>query len=232
MQRLGRILRRVCLGLAVCSLVSGCSADLNEMAGPRLPLPNVTGRILRDEAPVASFKVELRDPETDEALFDARTDASGVYTFHGVGEGHWVLRADSAERSDWSRSVYEFSVSDPEVLLELPGLDVFSRGLRIEKPGDGGTEDVPTVFDPIEFEWRHDGLTRAVQIRLYEDRDGGAGVWFSNETTATLIRWNGFANQGSYAGRSVPAGRYRWRLRMSHADVEYETAYYHITVKD
>lgn len=218
------------LGLVFSLAVGGCSADLREIVGPRIPIPNVAGRILRDDVPVQSFKVELRDPETNETRYDDRTDASGVFTLAGVGAGRWVLRADSQESSDWSRCVFEFDVMRPDTVLTLPDIDVSNRGLRIEEPEDGDKESVPSVFDPMEFGWRHEGLTGPVQVRLYEDSDGGRGVWFSNETTATVVRWNGLANQGSFAGRPVPPGAYRWRLRYTRGDVDFETAYYHVTV--
>lgn len=213
------------LALGLC----GCAPDFHESVGPTVPVPNLFGRVLRGGDGAANLSLSLEDPaEVEQA--SARTDGSGAYRFDQVPAGTWTLRIDSEEVTDFARLTYEFVLEDPEAGLTLPDLEVGRGAFEIEDPDPGADEDLPGFFSPLEFRWK--GLEGELQVRLYRDADG-APVWFSASTSADFVRWNGLGNQGEFRNVAVPAGDYRWRVRIDGGgSLRAYTAYQDLTLEE
>jgi hypothetical protein len=215
---------RQALLLAATSLAA-CSPDLRESFGPRVPVPNVTGMVVRAGAPAADRKVKLVETVTDSTRASDRTDVAGRYFLTGVGAGDWTIEASSNDPTDFASVTYRFLFVSADTTLEVPDLDLSLRGFEWKKP-EHDREPLPGFLSPLAFEWEPSdvpGLT--VQVRVY-DADYRP-LWFSEKLASRKVNWNGFGNQGEYVGRPVQPGTIRVRLRLEPDDgeEEYSTAY-------
>jgi hypothetical protein len=203
----------------------GCSPDLHEVVGPLVPVPNVTGQVLRDAIPVADIKVKLEVTDTDSTVADVRTDARGRFAFAEVGTGRWTVRADSRDPSDFAKVTYGFVFLAPDTSLEIPPLEITLDGLEALVPEDDAILPVPSFTSPVRFEWRRpEDPTAAVQVRIFGTT--GEAFWYSERIFDEFAVWNGFGNRGEFIGKRAESGTYRWRLRVerSGSPIEWNTA--------
>lgn len=219
------VLVTLILGLA------GCTADLHEVAGPRVPVENLRGRIVREGIPVAGEKVKLDFAEIDSTLAEDRTKDDGTFAFGGVGAGEWTIRVSSTDPADFPSVTYTFAFSSGDSALTVPDLDLSLHGLEARKPEEGSAVSTPSFSSPIEFEWRRPDMAgTTVQVRVYGP--DGAAVWYSEKFAAEeKVRWNGIANRGDAVGQPIPPGSYSWRLRVEPAagTTEWTSASHEVT---
>lgn len=210
----------------------GCSPDLHETAGPRIPVPNVSGRLVRDDVPVSGESVRLEIAGQDSIVAETRTGDTGYFYFAEVESGGWVLRADSEDPWDFARVTYEFSFLGPDTELVAPDLDLSLKGLVLTNPEEGEARGLPDLFDPVLFQWDFpEGMASRAEARVY-DADGDP-VWYSAETLDEEVRWNGLGNQGDYAGQTATAGTYQWRLIVEgEGTLRFRTAYSTFLLED
>ena len=194
-------------------LFGGCSPDLQENLGPLVPVPNVTGTVLRAGSPVADRKVKLIETASDSTWDSARTDALGYYAFSAVGAGDWTVDVSSSDSLDFASVTSRFVFATEDTSASIPALDLSLHGLKMKKPDTAAPVPRPTFLSPVEFEWELPDLPNVtVQIRLYTD--AYEPVWFSEKLTTGAVAWNGLCNQGDFRGRPVAAGSYLYRLRV------------------
>jgi hypothetical protein len=213
------------VGIAALALLCvGCTPDLKETVGPRVPVPNVTGRVVRGGLPVLDIEVELEDTATDTTVADERTDTDGRFAFAEVGPGTWTVQVKSDDPDDFARVKFEFAFTSVDTMLDVPTMDISRNGLALVQPEDGDSTVVPDLFNPITFmwDWPEDQAAPRFQVRLYV-LDGGP-FWFSQKIRETSIRWNGLGNQEMSQGEFAQLGAHWWRLRIEdESDLEYDT---------
>jgi len=230
--RRGNTLAGACLALGATILA--CSPDLHENVGPRVPVPNVEGRVLRAGRPAGGVDIELEDVQTGAVGAETSTGADGRYAFTEVAAGVWQVGAESDDPEDYEQVTCEFRFDSPDTNAILPDLDVSMNGLERIAPEDSLVGAPPSPFSPLTFEWhpgeQSDSGAR-YRIRLYSA--SGEGIWFSEKAADTRVDWNGIVNEGDGAGRRVQPGEYRWRLRVYGEDgIEYSTDYRHLVFEN
>lgn len=219
--------------LIVCSLLltgaSACAPDLHETVGPLVPIPNITGTVLRDGDPIADIKVKLERASDDSLWAEDRTDAAGRFAILLPDTGTFVIRVDGQGSADFDKTTYEFHQATPEAVFDSPALDIDTRGFAIKEPDAGRTEALPSLFEPLQIRWdRSDSIGGRAQVRFYAQN--GDAIWFSLRTEDPEVAWNGLMNQGSFRNRFVQPGTYRWRMIVdTSAGVRYTTAYRDVT---
>jgi hypothetical protein len=217
-----------------CALViTACSPDLHETAGPVIPYPNLTGSVMRDSIPVQNMKVKLQVIDTDSAYAVDRTDGRGRYGFSDIAAGSWTVKVTSADPRDFAGVTYTFTFPQDRPSFEVPALDMSLDGLSPSEPADSATVPVAGFSDPMTFSWsppRKEVWT--VQVRLYDA--SGDPVWFSDKRQSDSIVWNGIGNQGTHLNRPTLPGAYQWRLRMIGLDpaLEYSSGYRWVTLQE
>ena len=199
--------------LAGCLVLIGCTADLQEAAGPIVPIPNVTGLVVRGGNPVDNVKVKLLQTSTDSLIASDRTDPYGQFGFSEVGPGDWTLEVKSTAPEDFARVQIDFVFASAETTYETPALDLSLAGFEVVQPADSETVATPGFSSPLEFRWSLPaGSHQKVQVRLYDE--AGASVWYSEKIRDEQVRWNGLGNRGEHVGQFVSPGTYRWKLRV------------------
>jgi hypothetical protein len=179
--------------------LGACSPDLQELAGPAVPVPVITGRVVRTGLPVPDQKVKVEDPTSGSIIETARTGVDGVFHLFQVQPGSWTLRADSSDPRDFARVTYEFVLASTKNTWTPPDLDLARRGFETLAPAADTSLALPGFFNPVAFEWlRPEGFTNRVQVRVY--RQSGEPVWFSEKSGASILRWNGLGNQPGFEG--------------------------------
>lgn len=214
-------------------LAAACTPDLHETAGPIVPVPNLTGQVVRGGLPVSNHKVKLEIPDADSTVAEDRTDAGGRYEFTAVPAGAWLVKVASTDPGDFASVSCEVLVRPDQEPLEAPDLDLSLGGLEMLEPEDGEARPRPNPRTPVEFTWEPPAdPDREVQVRVAEAN--GEAVWYSEKQTDGVVPWNGLGNRGVYLNRLVPAGSYSWRLRVEIDDstLEYTTATRRLTVTD
>lgn len=208
---MSRPLVRLCLVLLML-LIAGCSGDFRDGVGPRVPIPNVEGDVLRQGVGAALLRVEVRDIGTHEVLASDRTDSQGRYGLGVVPVGHWEIKVSGANPGDFDSETREFDVSEGPQRARLEPFDISARGAFPTEPAPDADVPVPTLGQPLHFAWTPPGTpTLTARVQLYDS--AGADVWSSVQTDQSEIIWNGLGNQSSYQGQPVPAGRYDWRVK-------------------
>ena len=211
---------------AVILLAAGCSRDFHEWAGPLVPVPNLTGRILRAGEPVPGEKVKLLATDGDSAVAEDRTDEGGWFGFTGVGAGAWTVEVDPDDPGDFDKAAYELRFASDDTVLVLSDIDLALAGAGAVEPEPGATIETPRLSRPVRFVWTApEDPARTVQVRFYSD--AGEPVWYSPDLEgSTEILWNGIRNRGEAIGRPVSAGAYQWRLRVVDGNgLKLSTAY-------
>ncbi len=221
------------LPLALALALVSCSPDLQESVGPRIPIPNVSGLVVRGGVPVSDRKVKLADTATDSTQATDRTDAAGRFYFSEVGAGDWTIKVSSSDPGDFASVTYQFVFSTAETTMDVAVLELSMRGMEMKKPDDGAETKLPSFIEPLHFEWNPPGdLPGTVQVRLYDST--GQPFWFSGKLRATQVDWNGIGNQGDRAGRPAGPGSYTWRLRheTDNTTLESSTGYHTVSFKE
>lgn len=212
-------------------LWAGCTPDLNETVGPRVPVPNVTGQVIRQGVPVVDVKVELQDTAADTTVADERTDDQGYFAFSEVGPGRWTLQVKPRQPGDFVRVKLEFVFATHDTAVDVPAMDTSMEGLALRLPEDGETRTAPNPFGPVTFQWdlpTGGNGDRRFQVRVY--LLDGTPFWFSQKTREAQIIWNGLGNQEQSQGELAQPGEHIWRLRVEDENgLEYDTESRHIT---
>ncbi len=197
--------------------LAGCEADLHDGVGPRVPVPNVMGRVVRIDAPAEGLQVELRRAADAVVTDSSDTDGGGGFAFADVGPGGWEVKISGDETGDFEALTREFTVTDAESLVALGELDIWSHGAMPLAPQDGVGVPRPSLFTPLLLQWRPPSRAADwARAQVYDS--SGAAVWFSAKGTGSEVIWNGLGSEGPYAGRPVPAGDYTWRVKLGFSD--------------
>ena len=204
----------ITLPACLAAALTGCSPDVHDGVGPLVPVPNVTGTVLRDGRPIAGLRVALRPPDSGTSFGATTTDAGGRFWLYAP-DGIWEVRASGVLDGDFS-SVTREVLADSEQVALAP-FELSTQGASLEAPVAGAAVSPPTPGSPLLFEWR--GPSRAVQsarVQLYTESN--VPVWSSPETQDTSMVWNGLGTEGGYQGHLVPAGKYAWRVKFQFPD--------------
>lgn len=207
---------RALIGFIVL-LLEGCAVDVQDGVGPRVPLPDVEGTVLRASTPASDVDVELHNVATDTKMFDTESDLHGVFRFYAVPGGLWEVRVESDRPGDFASRSRQFYRADGDIKLVVPPFDIFAHGAGLEAPIAGAIVVAPTPFTPLDFYWESppdSGVLARVQI--YDDAD--QDVWRSSWVAADSVRWHGYGTEGSYQGVPVGPGQYEWRVRFQFPD--------------
>jgi len=209
--------RTITAVVLAAGLLGGCEADLHDDVGPRVPVPNVAGHVVRAGEAAEELKVELRRAADATVIDSTDTDDDGEFAFADVGPGLWEVKVSGDEEGDFEALTAEFTVAAPESLMALGALDVWAYGAMPIEPEDGARVARPTLFAPLLLQWRLP--SRAADWARAQVYDvAGEAVWFSDKRVSTEVTWNGLGSEGTYAGQFVPAGDYTWRVKVGFAD--------------
>ena len=194
----------------------GCSPDVKDGLGPRVPVPNVSGRVERDGVAASALDVSVRDPNDDSTIADVKTDANGSYVV-AVPAGIWEVKVKGRVTGDFASVTRGFVVSSVGQQVSMDSLDIFAYQAALVAPADAATLGLPNASDPVTFRWslpRHGILSARAQ--LYNA--SGAAVWYSAKSSDSSAVWDGTGNQGTYTGVGLPAATYTWRVKFDLPD--------------
>lgn len=215
--RLANLPRLAGLPLLMGLPLLACSPDTHDHLGPRVPIPNVTGAVERAGEEGEDLDVDLRDAQTAVVVAAVETDDDGEYTFSDIGAGRWEVKISGGEDGDFDSVSKVFTLSEDTELAVLPTLDIHGYGMLLQAPTAGGSYPVPSLFSPIEFAWTLPSRSFvSARVQLYDL--SGDRVWSSEKAYTETALWNGIGNEGNYAGETVPAGTYYWRVKLELGD--------------
>jgi len=195
----------------------GCSPDLQDGLGPRVPVPNVLGMVVRAGEEAEDLEVELRTAETAVVTASTSTDDDGEFEFFEVQPGDWEIKVSGDDQGDFHAVSREFTLEETTDPVDLPATDIAAYGAQLSEPAAGATMPRPNPFQWLTFRWvlPESGVEWA-RVQVYDDQ--GESVWFSEEENSAEMAWNGLGNRGDSEGQAVPAGSYIWRVKMGLAD--------------
>ena len=203
--------------LLACVLSQGgCSPDVKDGVGPRVPIPNVSGRVERDGVAASAVDVSVRDPNDDSTIANAKTDADGSYVV-AAPAGIWEVKVKGRIPGDFASVTRGFVVLSAGQQVSMDSLDIFAYQAALVAPVDAATLGLPTASDPVTFQWspsRHAILSARAQ--LYNA--SGEAVWYSAKSSDSSAVWDGLGNQGAYTGVGLPAATYTWRVKFDLPD--------------
>ena len=202
------------LGLA---MLAACEPDFQDGAGPRVPIPNVRGLVLRNAAEARGLEVALRTPADAVTVAEVSTDDSGEFAFADVDSGAWEVKISGNESDDWHSVSREFRLVHPDSVVVVPTIEIWAHGAITLEPEDGALHPVPTVFQPLRFHWQLPDLD-VTWARVYLFDADGRDVWSSAKEPVAEAAWNGLGNSGEWDGVPAPAGTYSWRVKVELAD--------------
>jgi hypothetical protein len=215
-QDLRLILILIFLGVQLC-WVSGCGVDVRDGIGPRVPVPNVEGSVLRNSQPANNLGIDLRAAENALDFDSTSSNADGVFTFCEVPSGLWELKMSGEESNDIDSIRLEFHFSDSTGLISLPPVDIHAFGAHALEPADSATASAPNPFNTLNFAWSHP--ERDLQwARVQLSDEDGDPVWYSAKEMVEAVAWNGLGNKGAYDGALISAGSFSWRVKFSFSD--------------
>jgi len=194
----------------------GCSPDFKDGLGPRVPSPNVSGRVEREGVAATAVDASVRNPSNDSTIADAKTDANGAYAL-GAPMGVWEIKVKGNLSGDFASVTRGFSISSAGQQVSMSPLDIFAYQATLVAPADAATLQVPSGSNPVTFRWSppaHPTLSARAQV--YDA--SGQAVWFSAKSPDTSAVWDGTGNQGAYAGVGAAAGLYTWRVKFDLPD--------------
>ncbi|HET9325169.1 MAG TPA: carboxypeptidase-like regulatory domain-containing protein [Candidatus Eisenbacteria bacterium] len=200
----------------VLLLLSGCSVDVQDGAGPRRPSPDVEGTVTRASSPAADVDVELHNVATDAKVFDTQSDPQGVFRFYAVPGGLWEVRAESNRSGDFASVRRQFYRADGDGKRRI-ALDIFGHGARPMAPVANATVTVPSPFAALDFHWSSPPDSGVLaRVQLYDAL--GEDVWRSSWAVTDSARFYGYGTEGSYQGVPVGPGQYQWLVRFQFPD--------------
>ena len=193
-----------------------CSPDFKDGVGPRVPVPNVSGRAERDGAAASALDVSVRDPVDNVSVASTRTDASGSYAI-AAPSGVWEIRIKGKVAGDFDSVTRGFVVDGAGERVTMVPLDVFAYGAALVAPSDGEALARPSGSNDVTFTWSAPGRSfSSARAQLYDST--GTAVWFSAKGTASEATWDGTGNQGALSGVVMPAATYTWRVKFDLPD--------------
>ena len=105
-----RATRWTALGGVLVVVAAGCNPDVQDGAGPVVPIPNVGGMVVRGVDGADDLEVDLRTADTATVVASTETDGGGSYWFVEVAAGEWEIKVSSDESEDFSAVSREFSM--------------------------------------------------------------------------------------------------------------------------
>jgi hypothetical protein len=202
---------RFAVVLVTALLLHGCSADIQDGVGPRVPLPNVFGTVTRGGAPAADLELELRTVPDAHTIQTTTSADDGTYAFE-VPEGIWEIKVEGERSDDFDSATREFAVVAGAGQVSVPGLDVHAAGAEPYMPAMGAALPRPTPEEPLAFHWTPPSRPfDSARVQVFGS-DGNA-VFYSAESGDSTASWDGTGNQGPFSGVVVPAGSYTWRVK-------------------
>lgn len=195
---------------------AGCSPDMKDGLGPRVPVPNVSGRVERDGVAASAVDVSVRDPNDASTIADAKTDANGSYVV-AAPAGVWEVKVKGRIPGDFASVIRGFVVSSTGQRVSMDSLDIFAYQAALVAPADAAMLALPSPSNPVTFRWsppRH--AITSVRAQLYDG--SGEAVWFSAKSSDSSAVWNGRGNQGAFTGVDLPAATYTWRVKFDLPD--------------
>lgn len=212
-ETLGALAIAVALALAL----SGCSPDIHEGVGPRVPVPDVTGEVMRGGSAADNLDVDLRTVEGAVVVQSTATDARGAYAFYEIEPGDWEIKASGDMAGDFdavSRVVRTVAVAG---IKDVPRMNIDAMGAALLEPHDSVTVATPNPFQWMTFRFvLPDAEILWARVQVYED--SGVAVWSSDRALDSEVLWNGVGNRGEHEGRIVAPGDYRWRVKFQFPD--------------
>ena len=195
--------------------MAGCSPDMKDGLGPRVPIPNVSGSADRDGAAASALDVSVRDPEGN-TVVSAKTDANGSYVL-ATPAGTWEVRIKGKLPCDFDSVTRDFVIAGTGERIAIEPMDIFAYGAGLGAPSDLATLALPTQATPAAFRWRNPARAfSSARAQLFDS--AGDAVWFSTKSADSSATWDGTGNQGSGTGSPAPAGAYTWRVKFEFPD--------------
>jgi len=183
--------------------------------GPRVPVPNISGRAERDGVSAFALDVSVRD-SLGNTLVSAKTDAYGSYAL-AAPRGAWEVKLKGKLPGDFDSVTRDLVIDDAGDRVALGPMDIFAYGAGLGAPLDNSTLGLPTQAAPATFRWSLPTRTfTSARAQLFDST--GAAVWYSTKSTDSSATWNGAENQGSASGSPAPAGAYTWRVKFEFPD--------------
>jgi hypothetical protein len=201
--------------LALVMVQAGCSPDVKDGLGPRVAIPNVSGRVEREGSAASALDVTVRDAN-DISIASAKTDAGGLYSV-AVPAGVWEIKAKGKVPGDFDSVTRGFVVSSTGQQFAMDSLDIFAYQAALVFPADAATLGLPSGSDPVTFRWSPP-RTAIVSARVQLYAGGGEAVWFSARSSDSSAVWDGTGNQGAWAGIDIQSGTYTWRVKFDLPD--------------
>ena len=209
---------RLGMGALVLSALalSGCSPDFKDGVGPRVAVPNVSGRVERDGMGASALDVSVGNPIDDVSIASTRTDANGNYAI-AVPSGTWEVKVKGLLSGDFDSVTRNLVVDGSTPGGALRPLDVDAYGAALETPLDTDTLAMPRASKPATFAWRAPQRAFSTErAQLYDS--AGSAVWYSSKGVDTTATWDGVGNQGTFVGVVMPAATYTWRVKFDLPD--------------
>jgi len=189
--------------------------NVQDGAGPHVPVPNVLGMVERAASPAAAIDVELRT-SAGQPVSSTTTTRSGSYGFDVTSSGSWEVKISAGQNGDFDAVTHPIQFQDPGP-LSVPPIDIFAHGAAALGPASGASVPVPSATQPLTFRWTLPAISGArARVQLFDLQ--GVAVWSSSWLSAGEVAWDGVGNQGSSTGVPAPAGSYAWRIKFSLPD--------------
>jgi len=201
---------------AACVLLAGCSPNMKDGIGPRVPIVNVSGEAERNGTAAPRLDVSLRNPTDNTVVGSAKTDANGAYGL-AAPVGVWEVKIKGKLPGDFDSVTRGLVIAASGERIAIEPLDVFAYGSGLVSPSDSATLALPNHGRQTTFRWRNPARAfSSTRAQLFDST--GAAVWYSAKSTDSSATWDGTWNQGSAAGTSAPAGNYSWRVKFDLPD--------------
>lgn len=203
--------------LLLTAWMVGCSPDVHDGMGPRVPLPNVKGVVLRAGDPAAGLGVDLREPVGNLTTASTHTTSAGEYDFGDVPAGTWEVKVSGDDPGDFDSVTRPFSLAIAGQVVLLPDLDIAAYSAAPSEPAAGALVPTPSPQQPLHFVWQNPARPfLSARVQVFDGR--GQAVWYSPKSLNQESLWNGVGNQGDFTGLLVTAGTYGWRVKFELPD--------------
>jgi len=196
-------------------LLTSCSPDMKDGLGPRVPVPNISGRAERDGASASALDVSVRDPAGN-TVESAKTDANGSYAL-AAPLGTWEVKLKGKLPGDFDSVTRDLVIAGAGDRVALGPMDIFAYGAGLVAPSDASILALPIQATPATFRWSlPTRVFTSARAQLFDS--AGAAVWYSPKSADSSATWSGTENQGSASGSPAPAGAYTWRVKFEFPD--------------